>query len=94
MYNGIPKPIFIDIYRVTSLVAEKLLLNVYLKFRWQVRCSYPGGRFNSIKKSDEKRMEKGPESKFATSICMNSEKDPGLYRFGPIFTKEISILIP
>ena len=52
-----------------------------------------GGRFNSIKKGTEKRPEKGPESKFATSICMNSEKEPGLYRFGPIFTKEISILI-
>ena len=53
----------------------------------------PGWRFNSIKKGTEKRTEKGPESKFATSICMNSEKEPGLYRFGPIFTKEISILI-
>ena len=52
-----------------------------------------GWRFNSIKKGTEKRTEKGPESKFATIICMNSEKEPGLYRFGPIFTKEISILI-
>ena len=85
MYNGIPKPIFIDIYRVTSLVAEKLLLNVYLKFRWQVRCSYPGGNSKALKKGTEKRPEKGPESKFATSICMNPEREPDPYRFGPIF---------
>ena len=35
----------------------------------------PRGRFNSIQKRNEKRPEKGPESKFATSICMNSEKE-------------------
>ena len=48
-----------------------------------------GGRFNGIKKGTGKRTE----SKFATSICMNSEKEPGIHRFGTIFTKEISILI-
>ena len=52
-----------------------------------------GGRFDSIKKGTEIRPEKGPESKFDTSICMNFEKEPGLYCFLPIFTKEISILI-
>ena len=29
-------------------------------------------------KKAQKRPEKGPKSKFATSICMNSEKEPGL----------------
>ena len=52
-----------------------------------------GGDSIALKKGTEKRSEKGPESKFATSICMNSEKEPSLYRFGPFFTKEISILI-
>ena len=52
-----------------------------------------GGDSIAYKKGTEKRTEKGPESQFATSICMNSEKEPGLYRFGPIFTKEISFLI-
>ena len=34
---------------------------------------------NSIRlKKRPKRPEKGPESKFATSICMNSEKGPDL----------------
>ena len=46
-----------------------------------------------VLKRDRKRPEKGPKSKFAASICMNSEKELGLYRFGPISTKEISILI-
>ena len=51
-----------------------------------VRVVLPGGkRFNSIKKGIENRPEKGPESKFATSIYMNSEKEPGLYRFGALF---------
>ena len=39
-----------------------------------------------------KRAEKGLQSKFATSICITSEKEHSLYCFGPIFTKEISIL--
>ena len=55
--------------------------------------SLQGGNSIALKKGPEKRPEKGPESKFATSICMNSKKEPGLYRFGPIFTNEISILI-
>ena len=51
-----------------------------------------GGNSIALKRH-EKRPEKGPESKFATSICMNAEKGPGLYCFGPFFTKEISFLI-
>ena len=41
-----------------------------------------GWEFNSIKTGPKKR----PESQFAISIGMNSEKWPGLYCFGPFFT--------
>ena len=60
--------------------------------KW-TRSRNAGWQFNSIKNGTEKRPEKGTETEFATSICMNSEEEPGLYRFGPVFTKEISILI-
>ena len=45
----------------------------------------PGWQFNSFKKGPEKRPEKGSESQFVASICMNSEKGSSLILFRALF---------